>query len=306
MKKFAGILLLTAAVILTAGCISPADPIVGSWQLTAPIQYDNYAHSYQITFADDGTGELISSYSDEVNDYVFPILWEKNGDTYQYEEFLIFTFSEDGRTFTDYGQYTYTLKPGEEKFGSVWTEVIPEGADVSQYYSYVFNEDGTGVETIYESGEEVDAGPFTWKDIGDNRVLIRYLYTYSFTEDGKMTTGFSTEGVFEYQDGIWVETSQVGDEVTTYAFSDDGICVRSIYDGETNNLIVSYVCYYTPVLTSGGKTVPAPFITPLVPLFNLPVGGILELAYLYDLEFLDENTLQDIEYGDILKRVSPA
>ena len=303
MKKFAGILLLTAAVILTAGCVSPADPIVGSWQTAEPIQYDGFTLSYLLTFVEDGTGEAVYSYSDEKSDYIYPIHWEKNGDTYQYEMLLAFTFSEDGKTMTDPTQYTYVLSPGEEMFGGVWTEVIPKGAEVSEYYTYVFNEDGTGVETIYETGKEPDAGPFTWEESGENQISIRYLYTYSFTEDGKMTTSHGAKAVFEYQDGIWVETPQVGDKVTTYEFRDDGICIRLVYDGETKELVEASTYYYTPALASG---VPAPFITPLVSLFNLPVGGILERAYIYDLEFIDDDTLPDIGYGEILKRVSPA
>ena len=62
MKKLAGILLL-AAVILTAGCVTTADPIVGSWQTPEPIQYEDFSSSYLITFEEDGTGEVIYSYS---------------------------------------------------------------------------------------------------------------------------------------------------------------------------------------------------------------------------------------------------
>ena len=304
MKKIAGLLLLTAAVILTAGCVTTADPILGSWQTAEPIQYDGFTLSYLLTFTDDGTGEAVYAYSDAENDYVYPILWEKIGDTYQYEMLSVFTFSEDGKTVTDYG-YTYVLSPGEEKFGGVWTEVLPKGAEVVTYYTYVFNEDGTGVETIYETGEEPDAGPFVWEEFGENQISIRYLYTYSF-EDGKMKFGHSPNVVYEYQDGVWVENPQVGEEVTTYEFRDDGICVRLVFDGETEALVEASTRYYTPMLSSFGEAVPAPFLTPVVSLFNLPIGGTMESAYIYDLEFLEDGTLQDIGYGEILKRVSPA
>ncbi|HJJ69495.1 MAG TPA: hypothetical protein O0Y02_02565, partial [Methanocorpusculum sp.] len=141
MKKLAGILLL-AAVILTAGCVTTADPIVGSWQTPEPIQYEDFSTSYLITFEEDGTGELIYSYSDEANDYTYPILWEKTDGIYQYEALTVFTFSEDGKTMTDNAQYTYRLEKDGEMFGGVWTEVIPKGAEVFEYYTYVFNEDG--------------------------------------------------------------------------------------------------------------------------------------------------------------------
>ena len=300
MKKLAGILLL-AAVILTAGCVTTADPIVGSWQITEPIQYDDYTLSYLVTFDEDGTGEMTYSYSDEETDNIYPLLWEKTGDTYQYEMFAAFTFSEDGKTMTDYAQYTYRLEKDGEMFGGVWMEEIPKGTEVSKYYTYVFYEDGTGVETIYETGEEPDAGPFTWEETGENQISIRYLYTYSF-ENGKMKTSFGTETVYEEVDGIWVETPQVGGEVTTYEFGDDGICVRSIYDGETKELTGLYTYYYTPVGTNG----PLPLLTPLVSLFDLQVDGIMERAVLYELEFLEDGTLQDVVYGEILERVSPA
>ena len=300
MKKLAGILLL-AAVILTAGCVTTADPLVGSWQITEPIQYDDYTLSYLATFDEDGTGEMTYSYSDEETDNIYPLLWEKTGDTYQYEMFAAFTFSEDGKTMTDYAQYTYRLEKDGEMFGGVWMEEIPKGTEVSKYYTYVFYEDGTGVETIYETGEEPDAGPFTWEATGENQISIRYLYTYSF-ENGKMKTSFGTETVYEEVDGIWVETPQVGGEVTTYEFGDDGICVRSIYDGETKELTGLYTYYYTPVGTNG----PLPLLTPLVSLFDLQVDGIMERAVLYELEFLEDGTLQDVVYGEILERVSPA
>ena len=294
-------ILLLAVVILTAGCVTTADPIVGSWQTTEPIQYDDYALSYQVTFDEDGTGEMTYSYSDEETDNIYPLVWEKTGDTYQYEMFAAFTFSEDGKTMTDYAQYTYRLEKDGEMFGGVWMEEIPKGTEVSKYYTYVFYEDGTGVETIYETGEEPDVGPFTWEATGENQISIRYLYTYSF-EDGKMKTSFGTETVYEEVDGIWVETPQVGGEVTTYEFGDDGICVRSIYDGETKELTGLYTYYYTPVGTNG----PLPLLTPLVSLFDMQAGGIMERAVLYELEFLEDGTLQDVVYGEILERVSPA
>ena len=301
MKKLAGILLL-AAVILTAGCVSTADPIVGSWQTAEPIQYDGYTLSYQVTFDEDGTGEMIYSYSDEVNDYIFPIFWENDGDTYQYEMLHVFTFSEDGRTMTDYAQYSYSLAEGEDNmFSGVWTEIIPGGAEVSNYYTYVFNEDGTGVETIYETGEEPDVYKISWKEYAENQIVIRHLYTYSF-EDGKMKNSRGQNVVYEEVDGVWVETPQVGDSVTTYEFGDDGICVRSVYDGEAGNLMGTYKYYYTPVGTTGAL----PLLTPFVSLFDLEVGGIMERTYLSNLTFLEDGNLQDAVSGEILERVSPA
>ena len=284
MKKIAGILLL-AAVILTAGCVTTADPIVGSWQTAEPIQYEDFSTSYLITFEEDGTGEVIYSYSDEVNDYTYPILWEKTDGIYQYEALTVLTFSEDGKIMTDNAQYSYRLEKDGEMFGGVWTEVIPKGAEVFEYYTYVFNEDGTGVETIYVTGDEPEVYSFTWEEFGENQIQISYLETYSFTEDGKMKTSLGTKTVYEEVDGIWVETPQIGDEVTTYEFQDDGICVRSIYDGETEELVGVHTYYYTSTDSS---------------------GGILKEAYIYELELLEDGTLQDVFYGEILERVSPA
>ncbi len=283
MKKLAGILLLTA-VILTAGCISTADPIVGSWQTSEPIQHEDFSVSSQMTFEEDGTGELIYSYSDEENDYIYPILWEKMDGIYQYEVLPVFTFSEDGKIMTEGAQYTYSLAEGGEKFGGVWTEIIPEGAEVDYYYTYVINEDGTGVMTIYETGEEPEVYSITWEEFGENQITIRYLYTYSF-EDGRMTITPDTLNVYEEVDGIWVETPQAGDYVTTFEFLDDGICVCSIYDRENDELVELYRFNYTP---TGDE------------------GGILEERYLYDLTLLDDGTLQNAVSGEILERISPA
>ena len=305
MKKIAGLLLLTAAVILTAGCVTTADPIVGSWQTTEPIQFDGYTLSYQVTFEEDGTGELIYSYSDVEGDNIFPLLWKKTGDTYHYEMFYSFTISEDGKTMTDDYQYTYRLEKDGEMFGGVWMEEIPKGAEADYYYTYVFNEDGTGVETIYETGKDPDVGYFIWREYADNQIIIRYLYTYTF-EDGKMKTSMGEEAVFEEVDGIWVETPQVGNHVTTYEFCDDGICVRHIYDGETNERIGFYKYYYIPSVMTDEKIAALPLLTPLLPLFSTPIGGVLLSADIYELEFLEDGTLQDVEDREILERVSSA
>ena len=283
MKKIAGILLL-AAVILTAGCVTTADPSVGSWQTKEPIQSADFSTSYLITFEEDGTGEVIYSYSDEVNDYTYPILWEKTDGIYQYEALTVLTFSEDGKTMTDYGQYPYSLADGAEKFGGLWTEVIPEGAEDAVYCTYVFNEDGTGVETIYVPGGEPNVSQFIWEEFGDNQITFRYLYSYSF-EDGRMTITPDTLNVYEEVDEIWVETPQAGDYVTTFEFRDDGICVCSIYDRETDELVILYKYNYT--LTGDD-------------------GGFLEERYLYDITLLEDGTLQGAVSGEILERVSPA
>ena len=108
--------------------------------------------------------------------------------------------------------------------------------------------------------------------------------------------------VFEEVDGIWVETPQVGKSITTYEFSDDGICIRSVYDGESGNLIGTYKYYYTPVRTNGAL----PLLTPFVSLFDPQVGGIIERAYFFELAFLEDGNLQDAVSGEILERVSPA
>ena len=122
MKKIAGLLLLTAAVILTAGCITTTDPIVGNWQTKEPIQYEDYGYnlSYMLTFEKDGTGEMIDSYSYTETDYYSPILWEKTSEnTYLYEMLIIFTISEDGKTITDDYHNTYNLAEGDEMFEDV-------------------------------------------------------------------------------------------------------------------------------------------------------------------------------------------
>ncbi|HJJ68108.1 MAG TPA: hypothetical protein O0W97_03640 [Methanocorpusculum sp.] len=283
MKKIAGLLLLTAAVILTAGCVTTADPIVGSWQTTEPIQFDGYTLSYQVTFEEDGTGELIYSYSDVEGDNIFPLLWKKTGDTYHYEMFCSFTISEDGKTMTDDYQYTYSLAEGEEKIGGVWTEVLPEGEEPMFYYTYVFNEDGTGVETLHQDGEKSYAYNLQWEEYAENQIFIRYVDSYTI-EDGKMKTTLDDEVIFEEVDGIWVETPLEGLQLITYEFRDDGICVCTIYDRETKEFLDVYFYEYTPT----------------------EAGGILKSKYMSEYVLLEDGTLQDVNYGDILERVSSA
>ena len=284
MKKIAGLLLLTAAVILTAGCVTTADPILGSWQIVEPIQYDEFSMSYQLTFEEGGTGEMTSSYSYTETDYTYPIIWEKTSEnTYRCEILSIFTFSEDGKTLTDDYQYTYSLADGEEMFGGVWTEVLLEGDDGGYYYTYVFNEDGTGVETIYETGDEPYVTELRWEEYAENQIFIRHVETYSI-EDGKLKNSMEENVIFEEIDGIWVGTSEDGSEIVTYEFRDDGICVCSIYDGETEEFLDVYLYYITPT----------------------DAGGILEYAYMTDFILLEDGTLQDVYFGDILERVSSA
>ena len=38
----------------------------------------------------------------------------------------------------------------------------------------------------------------------------------------------------------------------------------------------------------------------------MQIGGIMEQTYIYGLELLEDGTLQDVFYGEILERVSPA
>ncbi|MBQ1179221.1 MAG: hypothetical protein IIX51_01375 [Methanocorpusculum sp.] len=286
MKKIAGLLLLTAAVILTAGCVTTADPIVGSWQTTEPIQYEDYGYSlsYMLTFEKDGTGEIIYSYSYAEIDYYYPIIWEKTSeDAYLCEELSLFIFSEDGKTMTDDYQYTYSLAEGEEKIGGVWTEVLPEGEEPMFYYTYVFNEDGTGVETLHQDGEKSYAYNLQWEEYAENQIFIRYVDSYTI-EDGKMKTTLDDEVIFEEVDGIWVETPLEGLQLITYEFRDDGICVCTIYDRETKEFLDVYFYEYTPT----------------------EAGGILKSKYMSEYVLLEDGTLQDVNYGDILERVSSA
>lgn len=209
MKKIAGLLLLTAAVILTAGCVTSAAPIIGSWQTVEPIQYDGINQTYMVTFEKDGTGKMVGTFSDPIlnseDNYFYPILWEEtpNG-TYRYEILPVFTFSENRKTMTDCAQYTYSLAEENEMFGGVWKEILPGGAEISQYFTYIFNEDGTGIETIYENGKESNSSAFHWDEYAENQIFIRYLSPHS-NENSKMKTCFETFLTF-LEDGTLQDT----------------------------------------------------------------------------------------------------
>lgn len=276
MKKIAGILLLTAAVILTAGCISSADPVLGTWELVEPLPYNDGTVTYNLTFAEDGTGLNYYSFSDQDEVYFYPIFWKSIGDnTYEYEEVILFTISSDEKTMTDIYDREYTLKDG------VWVQNIVED---DGYATYEFAEDGFGLEKYYLEGELEETSDFVWEYIADRQIQIRYITGYTFLEDGTMTTEFGKKtGVFENVDGIWVETPQLGDTLTTYEFRDDGMCVRTIYNEYPNDVKTIYdYCY---VENSDGT------------------GGILQDVYLYTVVLQDDGTLKDTEYGDILVRV---
>ena len=283
MKKLAGILLLTAAVILTAGCISTADPIVGTWELTEPLQYDDYSFTYSLKFNEDGTGTEVASYSDEPRDSIYNLVWEKTGEnTYRYEAFDAFILSEDGKFMTDWAGYTYALAEGEEIIGGIWTETAVD--EDGERFTYVFEEGGECIRTIYSDGEEPQIASFMWSMEDENQIIIWMYETYTINDDGIMTTSVDETVTFTDVDGVWIETPQVGPRTTTFQFFDDGSCIQTNYVGDTDEVYVMYYLYWEE--EEDGKS------------------GVLKQRYAFDMTLEEDGTLVDMWYGDVLAKVT--
>ena len=139
------------------------------------------------------------------------------------------------------------------------------------------------LKTLHQDGEKSYAYNLQWEEYAENQIFIRYVDSYTI-EDGKMKTTLDDEVIFEEVDGIWVETPLEGLQLITYEFRDDGICVCTIYDRETKEFLDVYFYEYTPT----------------------EAGGILKSKYMSEYVLLEDGTLQDVNYGDILERVSSA
>ena len=282
MKKLAGILLLTAAVILTAGCISTADPIVGTWELTEPLQYDDHSLTYSLTFNEDGKSGMLKEtyqYSDEEIYPNYPIVWEKTGEnTYRYEAICTLTLSEDKKTLTDWAGYTFALSEGEEVFGGAWTEVTDdEYADI-----IILNEDGTCLMKSHDSEPAVEE--YLWSMLDSNQILIWFYETYVINDEGKLTTSYWDEAVFEEVDGVWT-SPRVDEYRTTFQFLDDGDCIQTIYIGNPDEVYGIYYWYFEEA--EDGKS------------------GVLKERFIYEVKLLEDGTLVD-ESSNTLVRVTSA
>ena len=286
MKKLAGILLLTAAVILTAGCVSTADPIVGTWELTEPVQNDDYSYTYIMTINEDGTGTKVYSYSNEPRDSIHNLVWEKTGEnTYQYETFDAFILSEDGKIMTDWGGYTYSLADGEEIIGGLWTETAVD--EKGNRATYVFEENGYAVRTVYSEGAEPKVMSFMWTMEDEKQIYLWYYYPYVINEDGTLTVTIdaSNERTFEEIDGVWIQTPRNVEYLNTIELFDDGTGIMKYYVGETNEVAACYYWYWEEA--EDGKS------------------GVLKEAYIDDVELLEDGTLVDM-FSNTLVRVTSA
>lgn len=244
MKKLAGIILLTAAVILTAGCISATDSVVGTWSLTEPVILGDYTYTYTLTFNEDGSGQAVYTYSDEPRDRIYPLVWEKTGeDTYWYEYIECLTLSDDKKSLTDFGGYEFTLGEGEEIIGGTWTETKQD--EIGNTGTYVFMEDGTCTLTLSSETEEQITVEYRWSMPTKNQIAIHaYYYPYTITEDKIVIIDEGEDIIFEKINGEWIENPTYGDLRSKLQFLDDGTCIETSYIGETDEVYGTLYWYW--------------------------------------------------------------
>ena len=183
---------------------------------------------------------------------------------------------------TDWAGYTYALAEGEEIIGGLWTETAVD--EDGEIFTYVFEEGGECIRTIYSDGEEPQTASFMWSMEDENQIIIWMYETYTISDDGIMTTSVDETVTFSDVDGVWIQTPQAGPRTTTVQFFDDGSCIMINYVGDTDEIYLMYHLYWEEA--EDGKS------------------GVLKQRYVYEVELLEDGTLVDIWYGDVLAKVT--
>ena len=123
----------------------------------------------------------------------------------------------------------------------------------------------------------------------DNKIIFWIYDIYGFTNDGKLRTSIDDYTDFENNDGIWVESLQSGNSVTTYQFLNNNECLRTVSRVNTGETFTTDMFYVSPI-------------------DNVEVTGIRDIGYLKWRQISDINlragvTLVDIDSGDIFQKV---
>lgn len=276
MKKMVLCLLFAAAVILTAGCVTTDDSISGTWRTAEPVPAAGaeYTYTYTLVFNEDGTGTSVYEYSDMAIPSKFSITWEQIGENlFWYEEYYCFTVSDEGMV-SSYGE-AYT------KDGESWVSVTEDGMTCT----FLFNEDGTGVETItgvVEGKTVSSAYPFVWKTAGKDCLIYSYVYEYRFADNLLIIGNGISEYVFEKTDAGWV-------------FEEEGRVAVVIFDGNTLLVKLAYA-------DSGEE------VFRVAPVIQNDDGesGIFYDTIVGDAELLEDGTLKIEGIDSVLRKVSDA
>ncbi|MDO5843954.1 MAG: hypothetical protein Q4Q53_02260 [Methanocorpusculum sp.] len=280
MKKIAAVIIVSIVLILSAGCIAEKDAVIGTWESVEPYQSGDTAHNLVFTFSEDYTGKFVDTDLSEGQTGTFPALWIKTGDkTYLFEEYETFKISDDGKTLTSNYGYTYTGGDGFTK--GTW---VQNGVKGDAYrYEYVFNPDGTGVETYYED-ETVRTTNLKWNEDSKNLYELTHVYSVKFSEDGK--TMYDIWGdACEESNGVWTNIRQDDwNYYYTYEFIDDDLCKLICYYNDTEEVYGVYYYVWKDSETAGGRT--------------------LDRVYLTYFELQSDGTLKDRDSSLVLKKVS--
>ncbi len=279
MKHIAGVLILSSILILTAGCVTDTDKIVGTWESNASyMYYDNVSSGLSFIFYNNGSGRLIETDSDG-SIGTFPLVWNLSGNSYQFSIYDSFILSSDGKTLTSNHGYTYT--GGEGFTNGVW---VQQGSPGYQY-TYVFNADKTGTETLSWDGSNSSSYALTWQEGTNGVYFVETNYPFTFSADGKTMTDYDGVECSE-SNGVWVQ--QYTSDSTyyyTYEFLRDGICRMSQYSVQTKE---AYTPYYYTWFDSADNT------------------RIMITTTPYNMVLQSDGTMKDIVSGDIFKIKSHA
>lgn len=204
MKKILTLILITALIIITAGCINDEpDPIIGTWK---NYDYTNTAgtHYVDVTdiFYEDNSG-LEMGITDDGSHTNWDFLWFNKGDYYV-------AFYSPMILYLDEGGQSGVVNSDNSAFEN-WEFIRTEGSGSNivgkwqsktdyLYIGYMssvtgeINSDGTG--SLVLSNE---LGKFTlplnWTEIGEGAYIIASSSSMEFriTEDGKMVDNYGFE-----------------------------------------------------------------------------------------------------------------
>ena len=123
MRNIPLLLAVMLAMISAAGCVTPADNIVGTWTSDHfPESFGDYYKDIVTTFNADGTGTETWIYGNG-STYTWNISWTKNGNAgyvYAYDSWTSI-MAEDGHTHTDSDGWVYVREEGNDNDGYVGT-----------------------------------------------------------------------------------------------------------------------------------------------------------------------------------------
>jgi hypothetical protein len=179
MKKtaFLPLIILAVMVIMTAGCVSTATDLAGTWTTGA---YTSPSGTHYTKFVEvfnaDGTGTE-TGFFDNGSTEIWNMTWIKTGDStylYSYESWTA-TLSSDGKTITYSDGSVYTRE------GNTGTGYAGTWTCTQLYYGKLYtitdvlNAENTGSSTwTYENGTQYGSWDLMWYETDENTCFTTY------------------------------------------------------------------------------------------------------------------------------------